>query len=297
MFAPIRLFVCVSIFTLLQLPFFSYGQSSKKAEILDYFSRKPNALIYSRFRGAPSPSKETLHLLERQIHWDESGTGSRNPSGLQLRFEKIDMPATPGQSATERYRVYAAGAPENKVFAFESWPIDKNLTSDTRDVYVNGQGLLMIHRPRPEQEMSFKAGDDELDIMPVTESAEPMRFLLSSMDGQLRIFGTLVPHPVAADDQGCRIEVRIAQPDSTAVLIVIDRFPAKTGIPLVLKSEDATLSETLITDPEGHAVMAAFPYVPGKAQGMLKATAEGPNCLPFVVLPWGPASKSVPKTP
>ncbi len=297
MFAPIRLFIFVSLLALLQLPFFSYAQSSKKSVILDYFSKKPEAFTYSHFKGAPSPSKETLHLLERQVHWDEVGTGSKNASGLQLRFEKIDEPATPGRSAAESYRVYAAGAPENKVFAFESWPVDKNATADTRDVYVNGQGLLMIHRPKPAQEMSFKAGDDELDLWPATASGEPVRFLLSSIDGQLRIFGTLVPHPVVADDQGCRIEVRVAQPDSAAVLIVIDRFPAKTNIPLVLKSEDESLSKTLVTDSEGHAVMALFPYLPGKAQGILKATAEGPNCLPFVVMPWGAASQSVPKAP
>jgi hypothetical protein len=164
--------------------------------------------------------------------------------------------------------------------------VDKNVSADPRDIYVNGQGLLMIHRPKPEQDSSFKAADDELEITPVTETAEPIRFVLTSKDGQLRVFATLVPHPVAADDQGCRLEVRIAQPASATFLIIADRFPENAKIPLVLESGGAIASEMLLTDSNGHAAMAGSPAVPGKAQGTFKATAEGPRCLPSVVLPW-----------
>jgi hypothetical protein len=217
-------------------------------------------------------------------------TGSRlNPSGLQLRFVKIDEQVTPGGHGTARYRVYAEGAPENKVYFFDSWTIANNLAYDPRDLYVNGQGLLMLHKPKPEQELSFKAGDDEFDITTVIDSAVPSRYLLASRDKQLALYGTVVPNPVVAEEQGCRLEVRIAQPDSTAVLIIADRFPAKAKIPLVLESEGASYSAMLNTNTEGHAVMAVFPYVAGIAQGMLKASAEGTNCVPYVVLPWGGA--------
>ena len=43
--------------------------------------------------------------------------------------------------------------------------------------------------------------------------------------------------------------------------------------------------------------MAVFPYVPGIAQGMLKASAEGPDCLPYIVLPWGAGPHAAPTTP
>jgi len=83
--------------------------------------------------------------------------------------------------------------------------------------------------------------------------------------------------------------VRIAQPDATAVLIIVNRFPAKAKVPVVLKSEGKIASEVLTTDTNGHAVLADFPYVTGKAQGMLKASAEGSRCLPSVTLPGGRA--------
>jgi hypothetical protein len=274
--------------------FFSYGQDLKQSNVLNYFN----------FSGRSTPSKELLTLLERQARWDDavSGdlnlTGSRfNPAGLHLRFVKIDEQALPGGHGTARYRVFAEGAPENKVYAFGSWTITNSLSVDPRDFYVNGQGLLMIHEPKPEQEFSFKAGDDELVITAVTDSGIPSRYQIISRDRQLMLYGTLVPNPVVAEEQTCRLEVRIAQIDATAVLIVADRFPAKAKIPLVLESEGSSVSQMLTTNAEGHAVMAVFPYVAGIAKGQLKASAEGPGCLPYVVLPWGKETSESPKTP
>jgi hypothetical protein len=294
MFKPIRLFACISLCALLHSPLYSYGQNSRQSEALNYFS----------FPGQPLPTKALLSLLERQARWDDAGPGDLilaglrvSPSGFHLRFEKIDEQVTPGGRVMPRYRVFAEGAPENKVFAISTWPMDKAISNDPRDIYVNGQGLLMLRRPKPEQELSLKAGDDEFNILPVTDIAEPVRYLLSTRYGPLSIPGTLVPHPVVSEDHGCRLEAIMAQPNAKAVLIVADRFPAKAKIPLVLESEDVISIEMLTTNADGHAVMAVFPYLRGKTHGMLKANAEGPNCLPNVVLPWGTEPHAAPKTP
>lgn len=286
---PIRLVACISLCIFFHSPFFSYGQDTKQSSVLNYFD----------FKGQPTPSRDLLTTLERQTRWDDAGsgdlylTGSRlNPSGLRLIFKKIDEQVAQGGQAATRYRMYVEGATENRVYAFGTWTIDKDISIDIRDIYVNGQGLLMLHDPTPEQELSFTAGKDELNIMPVTETAEPVRYLFSGRDRQSMVYGTLVPHPVISVDKGCKLEVRLAQPNATAVLIIADRFPAKARIPLVLESEGSSISEMLNTSADGHAVMAVFPYVPGKSKGMLKASAEGPGCLPSVILPWGGAPQA-----
>lgn len=295
-----------SIVALLCTSISSFGQYSKQSRILDYFSRKSETINYSIFRGQPAPSKDLLILLEHQAKWDEVAPGPTNPSGLRLRFVKIDEPVKQGNSVAIRYRVFADGAPENKVFSIGSWPVSKEFLKDSdniyanagvsgsQDIYVNGQGLLMTDKPKPEQVRSLRAGD-ELEVKPKAGRGEPMRYLLDSLDEELQIVGTLVPFPVTAEDQGCRIEARIAQPNATAVLIIVEGFPAKAKIPLVLESEGAVVHEVLTTDLNGHSVIADFPYVPGKAHGILKATAEGKNCLPSVDLPWGAATGSTPK--
>jgi hypothetical protein len=290
---PGRLFASISICALFLSPLYSYGQDLRQSNDLKYFL----------FNNQSTPSKELLALLERQVRWDDAGSGNLNPtesrfnaSGLRLRFEKINEQAPPGGRVVARYRVFAEGAPENKVYSVGFWSIAHNMAYDPRDIYVNEQGLLMLHQPKPEQETSLNTGDDEYDIQPVTDNAEPMRYLFYTRYGPLMIPGTLVPHPVVSEDHGCRMEVRIAQPHATAVLIIIDRFPAKAKIPLVLESEEMIANEILTTDAGGHAVIAVFPYLRGKTQGVFKANAEGPKCLPNVILPWGAGPPATPKT-
>jgi hypothetical protein len=284
MISPNRLFVCMSFCVLLCSPISFHGQ----------FLKEPGSLKYSRFKGQPKPSGVEVALLEDQARWDDEGR-EQNPTGMRLRFVKIDEPQTPGSGA-ERYRIFAEGAPENKVF---SMGIRSNgyTVPDPQGIYVNAQGLLMTHKPTPEQEMLLKAPDDEYVVMPVTDLAVPVRYQLYSMDGQVRVLGTLVPHPVVSVDQGCRLEVRIAQPNARAVLIVADRFPARYKIPFVFESEGMTDSQVVSADANGHAVIADFPYVEGKTKGILKTTAEGPSCLPSVVLQWGPAAQAAAATP
>lgn len=286
MLPPARFITCIVLCCLIYFPASSYGQDFKQSDVLGYTS----------FKGPHDSPEEMLTLLERQARWDDAGAGDRNltgarfnPSGLRLRFEKIVGQAAAIGHMTARYRVFAEGAPENKVFAFDAWQVDKTVRTDPRDIYVNSQGLLMVHMPKPGQETSLEAGSDELEIGVEAATAEPARYLLSSKDNELMIYGTLVPHPVVTVDRGCRLEARLARLDAAAVLILADWFPAKARIPLVLESGDLTLRKTMIADADGHAVMAVFPYVPGKTEGMLKATAEGHGCLPAVLLPWGPA--------
>lgn len=288
--------------------FLCLGQNTKQTRTLDYYSKKSDLIDYAIFKGQPAPSKDLLTLLKRQASWDEAGPGTTNPMGLRLRFVKIDEPAKGGSPAAERYRVFADGAPENKVFSIGTWRVSKEFLLDSNniyadagvagshDIYVNAQGLLMTHKPKPEEHRVAKSAD-ELDVTPETGNGEPMRYLLDSLDEELQIVGTLIPHPIMSDDQVCRIEARIAQPDATAVLIIVDGFAPKSKIPVLLESEHEVVHETLIADSNGHAVIAAFPYVPGKTQGTLKATAEGPSCLPSVELPWGTAGQPAAKTP
>lgn len=229
--------------------------------------------------------------------WDKTELSDSSGLGSRLRFQKIDDQATPGAAAPSRYRVYAEGASQDKVFVLDTWLVDGTLNVDPRDMYVNAQGLVMTHRPKPEQEAVMKAPGDELEVRARKEDGEPVRFVLTSRDGETSVYGTLVEHPLVSYDHECILEVRVAQPNATAALIFIDGFPAKAKVPLVLESEGAQANDMLDTNSDGHAVIAVLATVPGKAQGTLKVSAEGHNCLPSVLVPWSAAASAAPKAP
>jgi hypothetical protein len=269
---PVILCSCV----LLASALFLRGQSFKS----------PSGLVYMSFPGEPTPSRGLLNTLFLQARWDSPQTDEHNPDGLRLRFVRTEGQGAQG-TASAGFRVFAEGAPVNKVYGLTFWEIGQEETIDPRDLYINDQGLVMTHRPLPEQEGALAAPGDELELAPQAGTAEPVRYMLSSKDDALSIFGTLVPHPLVAQDQGCALELRIAQPHATAVLLVAEGFPPDARIPLILESEGQTIHMTMDTNSSGHAELADFPSVPGKVQGSLRATAEGPSCLPSAVLPWG----------
>jgi hypothetical protein len=287
----------VVIFVWLFLPLSTQGQGSKKSEIVRALSSESGLIRYARFRGQPVPSRDLHLLLNRQAKWDKAQISDSSGLGSRLRFEKIGDPATPGAAAPSRYRVYAEGASPDKVFVLNTWLLDGTLTIDPRDMYVNAQGLVLPHKPKPEQEAVMKAVGEELEVRAGKGNGEPLRFVLTSRDGEASVYGTLVEHPLVSYDHECILEARVAQPNATAALIIADGFPARTKIPLVLESEGAQANDVLETNSDGHAVIAVLTTVPGKTQGTLKVTAEGHNCLPSVLVPWSVPANAAPKTP
>lgn len=247
-------------------------------------------LAYTLFRDGSTPSKELLATLVHQLHWDNDAAGNLDRLAYHLRFVKAgETPASDG-SAT-RYRVFAEGVPENKVYRLDIWEIGKHTSSSEQDVYVNEQGLVMTHRPLPEEEFASQLPGGELIVSPTNASGEPTRYALTSRDHGVTAFGTVVPNPVITRDRGCRIEARVAAPDSAAVLIVVDDFEPQTRIPVVLESVGQVSNINIVTDQNGHAVVAGFPIIQGKTQGTLKASAEGnsaegKDCLPSVQVTW-----------
>jgi hypothetical protein len=283
---PIYRYLLIAFFVLFQLELISYSKPPKKYET--------EGLVYATFPGQPNPTKESLALLVRQARWDNGDLGIGNQQRLKLRFVRVDDQVTPKGTFT-RYRVFAEGAPENKVYVWRIWQAGEEPKAQSGDIYVNGRGLLLTHRPLPEEESSLQVPGGEFYITPEADSGVPLRYDLASRDNQLSVPGTIVPRAVASVDNGCRLEVRIAQPNAAAVLLVADGFPLESKIPLVLESEGQTTNLTIDTDNGGHSIVAGFPYVPGKTQGNLKATAEGPNCLPSVSLPWGTEAQTAPE--
>jgi hypothetical protein len=283
-----RRILMIGLMAFLQFQPFTYGKAPKKTEV--------EGLVYATFPGQPGPSKTLMDLLVFQARFDDGNLGDKSDQRIRLRFEKIDEQANPAATPA-RYRVFAVGAPENKVYEWRIWHAGQNSETAPDDIYVNARGLLLTHRPSPEEEYSLQAPGNEFYLAPEADSAVPLRYAVLSRDNQLVIPGTLVPQPVAAQDHGCRLEVRIAEPNASAVLLVADGFPLESKIPLVLESEGENANLTMVTDSGGHSIVAGFPHIAGKTKGILRATAEGPDCLPSVSLPWKEEAPSTPKTP
>jgi hypothetical protein len=255
-------------------------------------------LTYLAFQHGSTPSSELLASLAQQLHWDNGGAGNLDRMAVHLRFEKVDEVKT-ANGTQPRYRVFAEGAPENKVYGLSTLEVGKGIENSEQDVYVNDQGLVMTRRPNPEDEDSIRVPGAEFYVSPKTNPGEPTRYAVSSRDRDVTAFGTIVPNPVVNVDRLCRLEARIGAPGAAAVLVVADGFTPQMKLAIILESQGEVANIEVTTDHNGHAMVAGFPFIQGKTQGVLKASAQGQNCLPSVQVPWDatPAAPAAPAAP
>jgi hypothetical protein len=232
---------------------------------------------------------ETQDLVQRQISWDENSSGKLNPTRLYFQFSKTDETTSSGKRVAH-YRAYVFGGPEGKRFSLTVWRIGSEPRILSSNVYVNAKGLLMVRKPRPEQENSDFVGDDEFQLAVQAARAEPVRYALTSSDKELLVYGTVVPFPLTDTDKGCRLEARLASPDATAVLIYADGLPANAEIPFQLLTGGEPGTGKLNVDAQGHAVTTGFPSLGGKENGSLRVNLTTTECSVAVELPWGKGS-------
>lgn len=229
-------------------------------------------------------------VLERQIGWDDNLPGEANPRGLQFQFSKIGDLNLP-QGHFVNYRAYVHGAAENKKYSVGIWKVGADIQILPAEVYVNARGLLMDHKPRPDQENKDSVEEeDELDLALQAAHGEPIRVVLASADGKVMIPGTIVPFPIESKDKNCRLEIRLASPDAEAILIYADGLPPNTEVPFQSVSAGEAGQGKFTVNASGHAATADLPYVEGKASGVVKETLTTKECSVSVEIPWGKGS-------
>jgi len=241
--------------------------------------------------SSPKLPEAAVKMLNKQVGWDTGGVSPKNPSGLRFRFVKIDedrlaLPGTKGRSV--RYRMFVSGLAEGPKYTLGIWKIGSELQMLSDEVYVNSKGLLMVHKPRPDQENASSVGrKDELDLSLQAARGEPVRFVLGSADGNLVIPGTVVPFPIEADTGRCRLELRLGLPDAQAVLVYADGLPPNSAVPLNSDSSGEAMPTSLQVDAKGHASTVDLPFIDGAVQGVLKVSIQIPSCNVSVQVPWG----------
>jgi hypothetical protein len=230
-------------------------------------------------------------MLNAQVGWDDAMPGEHNPTGMHMNFVKIDSEAfMQGKTVGHfvRYRVLVPGAPQEPVYALAHWKIGGQIQVAYNQVYVNAKGLLMLHRPRPDQQDKDAVDPaDELDLTLQTAAGEPVRYALTASENNLIVPGTVVPNSIEKEDGNCRLEARLAMPDAEGVLIYADALEPGAEVPFQAISEGESHPGSFHTNAKGHAAAVNLPYVKGKSAGTLKVSVAAKGCSVSIEIPWG----------
>jgi hypothetical protein len=267
--------LCLALFTLA-----SPAQNSQKTSPPVVLEAKPTVKVGVELKAD----------IQRQIGWDDNLPSDVNPSGLKFQFSKIgDLTLPQGHVTT--YRAYVHGAAEGRKYYLGIWKVGAEVQILPTDVYVNAKGLLMDHKPRPDQENKDAVEeDDELDLAPQAARGEAIRVILATADGKFMVPGTVVPFPIVSKDKNCMIEIRLASPDAEAILIYADGLPPNTEVPFESNSAGDVSQNKFTVNAQGHAAAADQPYVDGKNTGVVKETLTTKECSVSVEIPWGKGS-------
>jgi len=245
-------------------------------------------------KPAPAVSPDVVKMLNAQVGWDDALPGEHNPAGLHMQFAKIDSEAfLQGKAVGHfvRYRVLVPGAPQEPSYALAVWKIGGQIQVAYNQVYVNAKGLLMLHRPRPEQQDKDAVDPaDEIDLSLQTAAGEPVRYALTSSESSLIVPGTVVPNPIEKKDGDCRLEARLAMPNAEGVVIYADGLEPGTDVPFQAVSEGEAHPGSFHTNAHGHAATVNLPYVKGKSAGVLKVSVAAKGCSVSIEIPWGKES-------
>ena len=233
---------------------------------------------------------EMLKRVQQQVGMDDHMPDTANPRGLQIQFKKMDE-LNLSQGHFIRYRAYVPAAQEGQRYSLAVSKIGAEVHVAYDMVYVNAKGLLMVHKPRPEQENLDTVEDaDELDLAVQAARGEPVRFILATNDGKFLIPGTVVPYPIESHDSNCHLEARLGAPDGEAILYYIYGLDPKSKVPFQLSSTGYEGNGTFTANSDGHAVSIDFPEMDGSQPGTSKVTVAVKGCSTSVEISWGKGS-------
>lgn len=234
-----------------------------------------------------------------------------------------------GADGTElTYHVTGSGFAPGETFTLVRWPLNAEAENVMSGLTLDANGTVVCTAPAPaaaaapDAPGAAPAGptapncttkmqvNQPVEVHATAAAGEPVRVALVADDHKNGAAVTMVPFPIANEDQGCRLQVLLGLKDATMVLVEGTGFPANT--PLRLEVTTAGHSRILNpkTAPDGRVVSVVAPGVKGLTSGETTVKFAGishmptletdktpappdPTCAPSVTFHWGTGSYKV----
>jgi hypothetical protein len=145
------------------------------------------------------------------------------------------------------------------------------------DVHIDKQDGRVIDGP----------GDPRSIILPDPAPGEPYRFALIAKDGTRKAYLTILPNPIEAGDNGCKVSVVRLMPHFEAAFVQATGFPPDSEITFRGNSEGEIHTIMMPTNSKGYADLGVLPFKLGKARGKMEMKFTASKCTPKLSFKWG----------
>jgi hypothetical protein len=231
------------------------------------------------------------------------------PPGVSVKVKEFHREGTSGKDLEVRYHVYIHGVPADSSFQLSMWPIDlvhPQVRMNGAKLTLAENGRLICAGRKAEDCHNGNAVDSPMAFISYHPSkGEPLR--LAFVTGDLKIPVSVIPDPVEAEDNGCKLSaVRISALFNLA-RIEASGFPADSnvritstssaGIAMMLgrgKDEKKSLvlapmvpDFPLKTDASGNLRVSLLVGAPPHPAGSETVEIKGATCSPKITYEYG----------
>jgi hypothetical protein len=204
--------------------------------------------------------------------------------GATMVVKELGRVRTNGQTVVT-YHLFVSGLPKDLNYVLW-WKLPGTNPQTVADAFINKDGLIVNVLADPAHNIA----EDPIDLKVVGGRGELKQFGLVSDDAKYRVFGQVVPFPIATTSGPCSISATMMGPGYSMVYIVVTGLPPKEEIQIHQRSGNEGGESKVTTAADGSYKVTVLPFVKGQASGKLTFAITAKVCSVGIEVPWGQGS-------
>lgn len=225
------------------------------------------------------------HLALSQANW---GPASSTPGYSLAVIDKGHKSTPEGTQVT--FSLHAKGFQPGDSITLLRWPLDSPVKKIVSGLTVDATGQVICPEISQGDCLASMQPGDPVHVKDVAAQGEPLRLALVSANGKKRAETTIVPFPLVASSNTCKLEVLLGTKNAALVLLEGAGFPPKTKVELHIVTYGKDHPMTTTTTAHGGLIVAVLPAITGHTSGTTTVSYKGSSCSPSISFPWGKGS-------
>lgn len=224
-----------------------------------------------------------LGQTKDSVEWGEKF----NSDGATLVVKEAGRNRANGQTVIT-YNLFVSGLPKDVEYTLWARPVGSDPQA-VADAFINKDGLVVSVL----SDAAHNVAEDPINLKVVAGHGEPKQFAVIANDSRYRVFGQVVPFPIAKTTGPCSISVTMMGQNYSAVSVTVTGLQSKEEFQIVQRSGSEGAQTKATAAEDGTYRTLVFPFVKGQSSGKLKFSVTAKACAVSLEVPWGQGSYAI----
>ena len=222
-----------------------------------------------------------LGQTKDSVEWGEKF----NSDGATLVVKEAGRNRANGQTVIT-YNLFVSGLPKDVEYTLWARPVGSDPQA-VADAFINKDGLVVSVL----SDAAHNVAEDPINLKVVAGHGEPKQFAVIA--GRYRVFGQVVPFPIAKTSGPCSISATMMGQNYSTVSVTVTGLQSKEEFQIVQRSGSEGAQTKATAAEDGTYRTLVFPFVKGQSSGKLKFSVTAKACAVSLEVPWGQGSYAI----